>query len=162
MGKKLRKPSERVIEFDPDFLPQRGRALGRRRINPAEGRDAFKSRELEQSRRDAMRRSIENSKKVFEDWDRRNLDDINRKRIKNISHPARHDGITEMSGGELKSMVKNKEAEMRDRTPLGKMKPMPEETRNEYGETEREAAQVGSLTEQANIRKMNKLFGRTN
>ena len=101
MGKKLRKPSERVIEFAPDFLPQRGRALGRRRINPAEGRDAFKAREREQSRRDAMRRSIENSKKVFEDWDRRNLDDINRKRIKNISHPARHDGITEMSGGEL-------------------------------------------------------------
>lgn len=109
--KKFKKmdPSNWVPQYEKQFK------------NPAEGRDAFKARE-----RGWMKRQIEEEKMSRLKDNERNARSFEYKRPeltplgKRLMEESKNQERAEMSGGELKSMVQNKEAEKRDRTPGSK------------------------------------------
>jgi hypothetical protein len=96
------------------------------RINPSAGRDAFKARERQQSERDKMMREEMEKKSAMEHMKRDQKSELEfQKNFPRLMEPMQEslgerDVQTKVSGGqltggELKSILKNKEAERRDR-----------------------------------------------
>jgi hypothetical protein len=127
MGERLKKPLKLEKFTAPSYHEKIHTPI---RINPAEGRDAFKARERQQSERDKMMREEMESKSAMEQMKRDQKEQLafqkhfkmmeaarqNFKRQKSLGErnmPTQE--VAKLSGGELKSMLKNKEAERRDR-----------------------------------------------
>jgi hypothetical protein len=91
------------------------------RINPAEGRDAFKARERQQSERDKIMREEMERKSAIEQMMRDQRVVLEKKLMKPMQQSLGERDVQtkvsggQLTGGELKSILKNKEAERRDR-----------------------------------------------